>query len=185
VLWQELGISEKADEITLSEQGAPFLIVMPHEEFHFRPPEKNHFPEAILNELIPWLEEEFDACEERYCRAIGGISRGGSWALRMALLEWNTFGAAGIHSAPLFNGDIESVPDWIDVIPDESLPALYLDIGNIDPAIKNASELNELLNSLGIAHEWHLNQGRHDEEYWESQLNAYLNWYSIQLSKEQ
>lgn len=183
-LWQELGILAIADDLILNQKRSPFLIVMPVEEYFFRSAENNRYPDALLEELLPWVESNLPVCTQKECRAIGGISRGASWAARLALIHWDVFGALGAHSMPLFNGDIEVLPEWIDAIPRGSLPRIYADVGSSDPAVKDVYAFEQALNALGVAHEWHLNSGRHNETYWAEQLPAYLAWYTIPWMEE-
>lgn len=176
--WQELGIQTVADDLILNRQRQPFLIIMPVEEYYYRSTENNRYPDAILTELLPWAEQNLPVCSERACRAIGGVSRGAAWAVRLAFATPDVFSALGAHSLPLFNGDLEALPEWIDAIPPEDIPRIYVDVGSTDPAVKDASAFEEELNALGVAHEWHLNSGRHNTEYWAEQLPAYLEWYT-------
>ena len=179
MLWQTLGIQAAADDLILNQHRQPFLIVMPTEEYYFRSVKNNRYPEALLAELLPWVEANLPACIQRECRAIGGISRGAAWAARLAFDHWDIFGALGAHSMPLFDGDIEDLPDWVDAIPAGSLPRIYADVGSSDPALKDAYAFEQALNALGVAHEWHLNSGRHNEDYWAEQLPDYLAWYTL------
>ena len=178
-LWQNLGAGQAADALILSGVVRPFLMVMPYEEFFFRAPDQTAFPQALLEELLPWAEENLLACAERDCRAIGGISRGASWAVRLGLTEWKTFAALGAHSLPTFNGDLQRLNNWLQAIPRISLPRIYVDIGTSDPSVKNAYRFEQELNTQGVTHEWHLNPGRHDEAYWRVWMAEYIRWYSL------
>ncbi len=182
--WQGLGIQAAADELILDHNRQPFLIIMPVEEYYFRSPVNNRYPDAILTELLPWVEQNLPVCSTRECRAIGGVSRGAAWAVRLAFANPGTFSALGAHSLPLFNGDLEVLPQWIEAIPSEELPRIYADVGNTDPAVKDAYAFEEALNALGVEHEWHLNSGRHNDEYWKTQLPAYLDWYTRLWNEE-
>lgn len=183
-LWQELGIQAAADSLILNHDRQPFLIVMPTERYYFRSAENNRYPDAILEELLPWVETNLPACAQKECRAIGGISRGAAWAVRLALQNRDVFGALGAHSMPLFNGDPASLPDWLDAIPRADLPRIYADVGSTDPAVKDASAFEQTLNALGIPHEWHLNTGRHNGDYWSEHIYEYLLWYTSAWMKE-
>ena len=178
-LWQTLGIQAVADDLILNQRRQSFLIVMPTEEYYFRSVKNNRYPDALLTELLPWVETNLAACAQKECRAIGGISRGAAWATRLAFDHWDIFGALGAHSIPLFDGDIEDLPDWVDAIPAGSLPRIYADAGSSDPALKDAYAFEQALNALGVAHEWHLNSGRHNEDYWAEHLPDYLAWYTL------
>ncbi len=177
-MWAELGLIETADELIRSEQVDPFLVVMPYEEHYFRGADVNNFPSALKDEIIPWVEQSLKVCAEKSCRAIGGISRGASWAMRIGLEEWDFYGAIGAHSLPTFRGDISNLPQWLEEIPSGEEPRIYMDTGRFDPEVKNAFRFEQILNEKGIPHEWHLNEGRHNEVYWKTYLESYLRWYS-------
>lgn len=177
--WQKLGIQVSADQLIQSGSVSPFLIIMPNEQFHFRSPEGNQFPFAIREELIPWVEANLNAQPQKIWRAIGGISRGASWAMRLALQNPSLFGAVGGHSLPTFNGDLKQLPGWLEKIPSGQLPRIYLDIGNLDPEVQSAIQFEQVLSRLGIPHQWHLNEGRHNEDYWRQHILEYLDWYTF------
>jgi hypothetical protein len=35
-----------------------------------------------------------------------------------------------------------------------------------------------VFNQQGLPHEWHLNEGRHDEDYWKAHIAEYIQWYA-------
>ncbi|MDK2980263.1 MAG: hypothetical protein PWQ55_610 [Chloroflexota bacterium] len=177
-MWLDLGAGQVADELIASGQAQPFLIVMPFEEFYYRQPETTNFPQAFTDEIIPFVDRTFNTCSERACRALGGISRGASWALRLGLQHWELFGAFGAHSLPTFRGDLGSLPGWLEALPTDDAPRIYLDTGRFDPEVKAASRVDQTLNEKGILHEWHLNDGRHNTEYWTAHLHEYMQWYA-------
>lgn len=183
-LWQSIGLQAAADDLILQQHRRPFLIIMPYEEYYFRSMQNNRFPDAILQELLPWVEENLSACAERDCRAIGGISRGAAWAVRLAFQNLDVFGTLGAHSLPASQEDLQDLPDWVDAAHEDMLPRIYADVGSSDPAVKDASAFDQALNALGVAHEWYLYAGRHNEEYWRQHLPDYLNWYTRNWMEE-
>jgi len=177
-MWIDLGVVELANSLIMRDEIKPFMIVMPFEEFFFRGSDNNNFPNMLTEEIIPWIESTFNVCEEKSCRAIGGVSRGASWAMRIGLAEWESFGAIGAHSMPTFKDDLKNLPDWLEEIPYGKEPRIYLDTGRFDTEIKSAYRFEQILNEKGIPHEWHLNEGRHTEAYWAEHMESYLRWYS-------
>jgi enterochelin esterase-like enzyme len=176
--WQELGILKYADLIIQSGRTIPFLIVMPFEKYHYRSPEENAYPQALADELIPWVETNLHASPQKTKRAIGGISRGASWAMRLGLQRYDLFGAVGSHSLPTFLGDVKRLPDWLKAIPAGQLPRIYIDIGSSDPEVETAEKFEQVLNQQGILNEWHLNEGFHNKDYWRLHVQEYLDWYT-------
>jgi enterochelin esterase-like enzyme len=109
---------------------------------------------------------------------VGGLSRGSSWALHFGLLYPDLFGAIGMHSPIIFAQDGNVVEPWLNTIPPEKIPAIYIDISENDQDMDKARWLENLLTSKNIPHEWHLNAGFHDEAYWSAHVEEYLRWYA-------
>ncbi len=143
-MWLDLGAGRIADELISDGIAQPFLMVMPFEEFYYRQAANNQFPDAITDEIIPFVDATFNTCTERACRALGGISRGlpGRCALACSTGAVRLVGA---HSLPTFKGDLDELPDWLEQIPDGSAPRLYLDIGRFDPEVKTAYRFEQVL----------------------------------------
>ena len=175
--WIDLGIAETADQLISDLAISPLIIVMPLELTWVALPE-NLFGDYMVTELLPWIDGEYRTRADRDYRAIGGLSRGGNWSLRIGLLHWGLFGSIGAHSTPLFYGDLERIPGWIEAIPDSHLPRIYLDIGEGDNNIEAALELEEVLKNIRIPHDWNIYPGLHEDVYWKAHLEEYLLWYS-------
>jgi len=62
--------------------------------------------------------------------------------------------------------------------PAGQLPALYLDIGNKDRYLPSATEFEGLLTRYQVPHTWLINQGIHNEDYWQAHVEEYLRWYT-------
>jgi len=177
-MWIDLGAVAQADALIVSGDARPFLMVMPYEEFYYREADGNLFPEAVIDEIIPWVERSFNVCPGKDCRALGGISRGASWSMRIGLTRPDVFSLLGAHSLPTFRGDLGRLPGWLEAIPEDDMPRIYLDTGRFDPEVKAAYRFNGVLDEKGVPHEWHLNEGRHNEEYWMAHIQDYLRWYA-------
>lgn len=175
--WIDLGLIEVVDDLISRGEIPPLIIVMPREDTWIRLSE-NYFADNLVQAVIPWIDSEYRTLAEREYRAVGGISRGGNWAIRLGLLNWETFGSLGAHSAPLFNRDLYRVPAWLDGLPLDSAPRIYQDISEGDPNLAEAESLHEILRKAGVSHEWHLYPGLHNDTYWSSHLEEYLLWYS-------
>jgi len=175
--WVDLGIADRADQL-ISESGIPPLIIVMPLELTWVPLPENPFGDYLVTELLPWIETEYRTLADRDYRAIGGLSRGGNWSLRVGLLHWGMFGSIGAHSTPLFYGDLERIPDWIEAIPDSRMPRIYLDIGEGDNNLEAAQNLENILNKLEITHAWNVYPGLHEDPYWKAHLDEYLLWYS-------
>ena len=80
--WPDLGVPAAADRLITAGEVEPFLVVMPQEEHYLQDPSQSLFGQALIADLIPWVDENYPTCTERGCRAIGGLSRPGrcGWA---------------------------------------------------------------------------------------------------------
>jgi len=179
--WDRLGADEAASALASAGEAAPFIIVMPRDRV-WTPPSDDPFGQALVERLVPEIDQTYRTLPDRAYRAIGGLSRGAGWALHLGLTRWDLFGAIGAHSPVVFWSDSEKLRGWLRDIPPEDLPRLYLDIGEKDrPEImESATWLENLLTEEGIAHEWHLFQGYHEEDYWQAHVEEYLRWYAAE-----
>ncbi len=174
--WQTLGAPEIADEAILGGE-TPFLIVMPYEERNFEPLGESEFDDALVQELIPWVDGHYPTCATRECRAIGGISRGGGWAVDASLRHFELFSAVGAHSVGLLGGDSWRVSQLLDTHEKEEFPRFYLDRGEDDFLTEYIDRFEAALTSYGIAHEFVISPGAHNIDYWQARVQEYMVWY--------
>jgi enterochelin esterase-like enzyme len=170
--WDDLGVDEKADSLIASGSAPPFLIVMPWERKGL------DFEAAIVEALVPFVDGTFRTRPQKAWRAIGGVSRGAGWALRIGLKHPDTFGAIGLHSPAVLTPDLFYVPGWVESIPPESVPRLWIDIGDRDSLRFSTYKLRELLDELGLKYSWRMDPGEHTEQYWAAHVEHYLRWYT-------
>jgi enterochelin esterase-like enzyme len=174
--WSGLGAGEIADEAILAGQ-KPFLMVMPYEERNYDAPSDSKFPDAVMKELLPWVEANYPVCAERECRAIGGISRGGGWAVHIALRNFETFGAVGAHSMGLMPNDRWYVSHLLETYTVADFPRFYVDRGEDDFLAGDIDLFENTLTTNGILHEYHVSPGRHEGAYWQAHVAEYMQWY--------
>jgi enterochelin esterase-like enzyme len=177
--WDRLGIDESADALIAAGEISPVIIVLPRDRSWAQPTE-DIFGTVLAEQLIPNIDDNYRTVPERSYRAVGGLSRGAGWAVHLGLSHWELFGAIGAHSLPVFWTDTNHIRNWLDAIPVEQLPRIYLDIGDKDRPVILASAIwfADLLNEKAIPHEWHLFPGYHEEAYWISHIDQYLRWYT-------
>ena len=177
--WDRLGADETADALIASGELSPFIIVMPREKERSTPPPANLFGDALIYDLIPRIDSDYRTLPDRYFRAIGGLSRGGNWAVHLGLSYWGFFGRIGAHSTPTFVTDgPQVIREWLSEIPAEELPGIFMDAGEDDIWLSYTLQFEEILNQEDIPHEWYLFPGQHNEEYWSAHLEQYLRWYA-------
>jgi len=175
--WVRIGAPAAADRLSAAGEAPPFIIVMPHDP-SWKQPTEYGFAGALTGELIPYVDAHYRTLADRDHRAIGGLSRGAGWAIHFGLTRPDLFGALGAHSPVVFWTDSPHLGDWLKAISPESLPRIYLDIGDNDHELQTALELEDILNRQSIPHEWHLFHGYHEEAYWQAHVEEYLRWYA-------
>ncbi len=171
--WVSLGVAEEMDRQISAGEMPPFVVVMPYETPVFY----NQFDVALTRSLLPWVEENYHVCSTPDCRAIGGISRGGGWALYTVFQHPGVFGMLGLHSTPSFDGEQGPHSSALSRMRAAEIPRIWMDIGLSDYWYPYALDLHEFFNLNGVAHEWIENTGKHDDAYWAGQLPIYVHWY--------
>lgn len=182
--WLRLGIAETADRLIANGEITPFIIVMPF-NYGSDPPASDPFDEVLLETLIPVIDTDFFTQPERTLRAVGGLSRGGGWAIHLGVRHPAVFGISGAHSPAIFYADGATMKMRLQQIPPELRPRFYIDIGDADQDLKAVREFESVLEELNIEHTWRLNIGAHTEDYWRGHIENYLRWYSLQFSGSQ
>lgn len=181
--WQRLGLLDAADELIAAGEITPLIIVMPYEVSWSAGPEKSKYGEALLADLFPYIEDTYNACTMRECRMIGGLSRGGNWAVNLGFAHPELFTAVGSHSAPLFYGEVNRI---LPIIENRTtaglLPYFYVDVGNKDENLRQVLEFVALLKKYSIPYNYTQFNGYHTEDYWRAHVKDYLSWYSNQVS---
>jgi enterochelin esterase-like enzyme len=172
-------MDETADRLIAAEEIPPLIIVMPRDRVWSQPTE-DAFGQAVAEVLLPRIDEEYRTIPEREFRAVGGLSRGAGWALHLGFSYWESFATIGMHSLPVFWTDLPHIRTWLDAIPSDALPRIYIDSPDQDrPQIARSTAWFEaLLTERSIPHEWYLFPGYHEESYWEEHVEDYLRWYT-------
>jgi enterochelin esterase-like enzyme len=184
--WEDLGVPQVINRKVASGESSPFIVVLPWDRSWLEPT-KDNFGQAVTQTLIPWVDEKYRTIPEREYRAIGGLSRGGAWAVHLGLSHPEIFSAVGIHSGFVFHTDVQALDEWLAKLPEAMVPRIYMDIADHDrPEIaESARWLEGKLTQNDIPHEWHMFVGEHEQEYWQAHVQDYLRWYSLEWGREE
>jgi enterochelin esterase-like enzyme len=181
--WIRLGAVKVIDTLIKSGESIPFIIVFPDDHYWNLPPGPG-FGQRLVDELVPYIDNTYRTLPDRNHRAIGGLSRGAGWALRLGLTRWDLFGTIGLHSLAVLQKDASQVKGWLADIPPSSRPRVFMDIGDNDQELEMAQVVESQFNSDGLLHEWHLYSGAHTEEYWRAHVEEYIQWYAAGWNNE-
>jgi enterochelin esterase-like enzyme len=177
--WIRLGAVDIVNNLILSGESTPFLIVFPDDRY-WNQPAGTSFGQRLVDDLIPYIDQTYRTIPDPRFRAIGGMSRGAGWALQLGLTRPDLFSIIGLHSLAVFQRDASKVDDWIQAIPPASRPIIFMDIGEDDQELVSTQQVEGIFTQFDIPHEWRLYSGDHTEEYWSAHVEEYIRWYAGQ-----
>ncbi|HET89457.1 MAG TPA: hypothetical protein ENN99_01760, partial [Chloroflexi bacterium] len=183
--WDNLGVNEAANVGIQAGVLPPVIIVMPRgsEGIYIGTSGGNYsFEGQLLNDLIPHVDATYRTQATREGRAIGGISRGGVWALEIGFLNAGLFSTVGAHSPAL---SVNLAPPPYDPFylldePGVSMLRIYLDAGDTDWALEGTQALHDAMVEQGIAHQFTIHSGSHTNGLWEANMVEYLGFYTAE-----
>ncbi|PKO12591.1 MAG: hypothetical protein CVU39_23185 [Chloroflexi bacterium HGW-Chloroflexi-10] len=176
--WIELGLTTAADDLISTHQIPPVVIVMPQERDHRMDSKLSPFVDVLVVDLLPQWQSLFNVHDERQFMAIGGISRGANWAVRIAFTRPLIFGIVGGHSFTTFASDMRLLPEWLEQISISDLPRLGFDVGEHDYYFKYSDPFVQELQARDIPLTYVVQPGWHSPEYWAEHVVDYLLWYT-------
>jgi enterochelin esterase-like enzyme len=170
------------DEGIASGRYPPFIAIMPYsgQLGNVSSGGDNSIEGITLNYLMPFIENYYCTWNERPGRSIGGISRGGYWALEIAFRNTQLFGSVAGHSSHLrFETDTAKYnPLSSYASADLTNLRIWLDRGETDFLRVGQEQLHEKLSEALIRHEYHINPGGHSDSYWATYLREYIDWHA-------
>lgn len=177
--WIRLGAVNILDDLILSGESVPFIIVFPDDRY-WNLLAGSGFGQRLVEHLVPTIDANYRTLPDRTHRAIGGMSRGAGWALRLGFTRWDLFSVIGLHSLAVLQNDNSRIGKWIADMPLSSRPNIFMDIGDNDQELVMAGFIEAQFNQSALSHEWHLYSGAHTEAYWSAHVDEYIRWYAEQ-----
>lgn len=149
------------------------------------------YEDYILQEVIPYIDNNYPTLPQQRGRFLGGISMGGFAALHLAFRHPNLFSRVGGHSPALVT---DKGFEWLypnDAVWQQRNPLqlaktvdlsgleIYLDIGLQDEwgFVPATRELADILGTKGWSVHYLPQDGYHRYTYWSSRLTDYLEFY--------
>jgi enterochelin esterase-like enzyme len=175
--WIDLGITALADDYIIAGEAPQILMFFPFERAYLVDSYQSQYPQALLQDFLPGIHEGFNLKSGRENNAIGGISRGADWAVRIGMTEWQAFGKIGAHSFTTFYEDFALLPGWLEKLPLDQTPQFAFDIGAKDIYFEYCDRFVNRLKTAGVPLSYQVNEGGHTINYWSSHLEEYLKWY--------
>jgi enterochelin esterase-like enzyme len=182
--WQDLGVTSIADEWFTQGLMGPLIIVMPgvanpNGLFVNSSGGPYSFEGMVVDELRPLIERTYRTWQEPEGRAIGGISRGGVWALEIGMRHPDLFSIVGGHSPALaVNHPLPQYNPFL--LAETGLPGqrVYLSAGDVDWARGATIQLRDALEGYGGEVQYQAHEGNHVDATWRLGLPDYLHFYT-------
>lgn len=195
--WAAYGLIGRADEMIVSGEIQPLIIVLPQGDYSYWVNLVDGGPaygDYLALDVVRHVGRTYRVLSGAENRAIGGLSMGGTGALVGAFVRPNVFSVVGAHSPSLpeegarpFLGSGADFARRAPIALAESEPwleelSIWIDMGNEDPWLARGQLLHTALEQRCVAHEWHELAGDHWGGYWEENIPAYLRFYDSALN---
>jgi enterochelin esterase-like enzyme len=198
--WIAYGLPETADHMMNAGEIPPMIIVLPQGDQAYwvnHADDGERWGDYTAQDVVQHIDATYRTIPDANHRAIGGLSMGAHGAMQLAMNYPGTFGVVGMHSPTLrdfadrlpFFGDeaffdAHDPAHLVQAHPEQARELkIFLDVGEQDTDWHDkAAAFNDLLNQLGIPHEWHTWPGVHDAVYWGGHTADYLRFYAAALS---
>jgi len=143
-----------------------------------------NFEKDLLNDLIPFIEQNYPVYADREHRAIAGLSMGGGQSLNFGLGNLDKFAwIGGFSSAPNTKKPEELVPDSEQA--KKKLKLLWISCGDSDRLISFSQRTHDYLEQKNVQHIYYIEPGVHDFKVWKNDLYLFsqLLFKPVDISK--
>lgn len=167
--------------------------------------QKSQFETFVANELVQFIDSNYNTLPQKEKRAVTGLSMGGHGAMFLAMRHTDVFGAAGTMSGGVdfrpFSekweikkslGDYENNSEkWdanvainqIERIKNGDL-ALTIDCGKDDFFMEVNQKFHEKLNAAGIDHDFTIRPGKHTWSFWINSIDYHILFFTNFFNKK-
>ena len=169
--WFDGGLAAIADESIGSDEVPPFVIVASNDT------RDDLDAPFILQDIVPYIESNYQVSDLRQHRAVAGGSLGGASAYRLVFKHPDLFASAGIFGNGAAVGDEADILQWLATTPKASQPRIFINCGEQDAyMVARAEVLITLLEETGIEYTEVFSPGNHSVAYWLSNFPTYFHW---------
>ena len=160
------------DNLLANGEMVPMIVVMPNGGM-----DTSLFTDELMNDIIPYVEQNFRTLTDAGHRAVAGLSMGGLETLDILLRHYNSFAYVFPMSTGWFagTGDFEKWEPYIKEHADEMNKAFkaftFFMGGETDIAYHNCVAVRALFEKYGVRHEYSSMEGGHSWHVWKSNLH--------------
>ncbi|EHQ25315.1 alpha/beta hydrolase-fold protein [Mucilaginibacter paludis] len=171
------------DNLVAAKKAVPMIVVMDR-GYAFSPTGKagNIFPEVLVKEIIPMIDQNFRTLPDRDHRAMAGLSMGGFQTFQTTMGNLDKFAyIGGFSGAAFLQPDVDITKmfagEWANAAAfNKKVRVVYLSIGTAEPermytGVKN---FHQALEKAGIKHTYYESPGTsHEWQTWRRSLNQF------------
>jgi enterochelin esterase-like enzyme len=126
------------------------------------------FPESLVKDVIPYIEENYRVIARKDSRAIAGLSMGGAHTLTATNTHPEVFSYVGVLSM----GTRDDITDKLEALKKAGVKFYYVGCGEADNiCVEGSKNLDSLLAKVGINHKTTFSPGGHTWANWRIYLN--------------
>jgi putative tributyrin esterase len=183
----------------------PLIVVLAdgHRSFYTDASDGLAYEQAIVTDLLGFVDTNFRTVKSAKGRAIGGLSMGGYGAMKLGLKYPKLFGSVNAHSGVYLHikerwwerEDNQRSPESRRIFGDErtcrendpfalaeklapaKAPAIWMDCGVGDFLLRDNRALHAHLKKLGIKHTYKEFPGDHNWGYWDEHIQQALAFH--------
>lgn len=127
------------------------------------------FEQDLLNDLIPFIENNYPVYTDSGHRALAGLSMGGGQSLNFGLGNLDAFDwVGGFSSAPNTREPEQLLPD--PELAKDKLKLLWISCGNEDNLMRISKRTHQYLQDHDVPHIFYVEPGGHDFKVWKNDL---------------
>ncbi len=142
----------------------------------------NVFPQVLVSEIVPFVDQTFRSIADRDHRAMAGLSMGGFQTFQTTMGNLDRFAyIGGFSGASFLQADTDVTKmfngEWADPAAfNKKVRVLYISVGTAEPArmYSGLKALHEALDKAGIRHVYYESPGTaHEWQTWRRSLNQF------------
>ena len=159
------------DNLVAEQEATPMLVVMDNGYADVN--HTNEFEAVLVQDLIPFIDQEFRTIPDADHRALAGLSMGGGQALNIGLRHPDSF-----HSVGVFSGAFRGLEPLKDILANPQsanhrLKLLWFGCGIDDSLISLASNAHKVLDLAGVRNSFASFPGSHEWQVWRKCLHSF------------
>ncbi len=158
------------DYLYSEDLAVPMIVVMPDGNTKGAADGFSAHGDVLLNDLIPWVEDNYPVKSDPDWRAISGLSMGGGQTFNFGFPNTDVFHYIGPYSAaPNTQQPQQTIPD-VDKVR-QNVRLIFIACGSADGLIGNSENYHNFLDQNNVEHIWQIEpNGGHDKTVWNRSL---------------